>query len=206
MTNDEMVSLKEKDDAAERLRQELAGGLLYCHDRENTNTTKTLEVTAFAYALIDLLIEKGLLTEEELNERKREVGKRLIEKFNKSGMSVDLQDSSVDKYDFKGGPVIDCENRIQLCKGACCRLRFPLSPQDLEEGIVKWNLAYPYLIARGDDGYCSHLERGSCRCTIYEHRPLPCRTYDCRNDKRIWEDFDNRVVSPDLEKLFEPSS
>jgi hypothetical protein len=45
----------------ERLRDELVGGLLYCHDRENTNTTRTLEVSAFSYALIELLLEKGPL-------------------------------------------------------------------------------------------------------------------------------------------------
>jgi hypothetical protein len=160
---------------AEALRREMAGGLLYCHHRANTNTSKTLEVTAFAYALIELLIEKGLLTEEELNERKREVGQRLVEKFNSNGMAVEIQDSQIDKYEFEGGPKIDCENRIHLCRAACCRLRFPLSPQDLEEGIVKWDLPHPYLIARGADGYYSHLERGNCRCTIYDNRPLPCR-------------------------------
>ncbi len=187
----------------EQLRQELAGGLLYAHHRANANTSRTLEVTAFAYALIEILIEKGLLTEAELNERKRAVGQRLIEKFNRAGMAVELQDSQINKYQFEGSPQIDCENRMHLCKAACCRLRFPLSPQDLEEGIVKWDLPHPYLIARGTDGYCRHLERGSFRCTIYQHRPLPCRAYDCRKDERIWADFDNRVISPELEKLFE---
>ena len=186
------------------LRQEIAGGLLYCHDRANSNTSRTLEVTAFAFALIDVLIEKGLLTEEELNERKREMGARLVEKFNNDGMTVEIQDSKIDKYKFDGGPTIDCENRIHLCKAACCRMRFPLSPQDLEEGIVKWDLPRPYVIARGPDGYCSHLERGgSGGCTIYANRPLPCRAYDCREDQRIWADFENRIISPELEKLFQ---
>jgi hypothetical protein len=57
----------------EQLRVELVGGLLYCHDRANTNTGKNLEVMAFAYALIELLLDKGVLTEAELNERKRQV-------------------------------------------------------------------------------------------------------------------------------------
>jgi Fe-S-cluster containining protein len=188
---------------AEELRRELVSGLLYTHHRANTNTSRTLEVTAFAYALIELLIEKGLVTEAELNERKRVVGQRLVEKFNRAGMAVELQDSQIDKYHYEDAPPIDCENRVHLCKAACCRLRFPLSPQDLDEGIVKWDLPRPYLIARGPDGYCRHLERGSCRCTIYQHRPLPCRAYDCRKDERIWADFDNKVVSPELEKLFE---
>jgi hypothetical protein len=205
MVSQELISITRENSSnglSAELRHEVAGGLLYCHDRANSNTSKTLEVTAFAFALIDLLIEKGLLTEAELNERKREVGAGLVEKFNNNGMTVAIQDSQVDKYKFEDGPRIDCENRINLCKAACCRMRFPLSPQDLEEGIVKWDLPRPYLIARGPDGYCSHLAGDSCGCSIYENRPLPCRAYDCRQDTRIWADFENRIVSPELEKLF----
>jgi Fe-S-cluster containining protein len=187
----------------EQMRREVAGGLLYCHHRENTNTAQALEVTAFAYAVIDLLIEKGLLSEDELNERKLKLGKSLVEKFNERGMNVAIQESDVDKYKFAGAPQIDCESRVHLCKAACCRLKFPLSKQDLEEGIVKWDLPRPYLIARRDDGYCTHLEQGGHRCTVYENRPLPCRAYDCRQDTRIWADFENMLVSPDLGKLFE---
>ena len=79
------------------LRQELVGGLLYCHDRANTNTSKTLEVMVFAYALIELLLEKGLLTEEEINDRKRQVALRLVEKLKDSGMGVMLQQPEIDK-------------------------------------------------------------------------------------------------------------
>jgi hypothetical protein len=187
----------------ERLRDEVVGGLLYCHDRANTNTSKNLEVMAFAYALIELLLDRGLLTEAELNERKRQVAGRLVEKLKDNGVGVMLQQPEIDKYTFMGGARIDCENRLHLCKAACCRLRFALSKQDLEEGVVKWDLARPYLIARGTDGYCRHFERLECRCGIYQHRPVPCRAYDCRSDKRIWADFANNVVSPELEKLFQ---
>jgi hypothetical protein len=38
----------------------------------------------------------------------------------------------------KGGVEIDCPRRIPLYKAACCRLRFALSRQDVEEGIVQW--------------------------------------------------------------------
>jgi Fe-S-cluster containining protein len=191
--------------AEERLRRELAGGLLYCHHRANTNTSKALEVSSFAYALIELLIEKGLLTADELDERKREVGERLLKNYNGHGMHVAIQESAVDKYEFRDGPVIDCESRLELCRAACCRLKFPLSRQDLEEGVVKWDLSRPYLIARHPGGYCIHLSEGG-GCGVYENRPLPCRAYDCRGDERIWSDFENRVVSPGLEQLMQETS
>jgi Fe-S-cluster containining protein len=186
----------------EELREEFAEGLMYSHSRENANTSKVLEVASFSYALIELLNERGVISLEELDERKRKVGQRLVEKFAEKGMGVALTDDEKDKYAYERTVEIDCENRLALCRGACCRLSFALSVQDLEEGTVKWELGRPYMIRRKTDGYCHHLETEQKRCGIYEQRPIVCRAYDCRKDKRIWEDFENRVVSPDLENLF----
>ena len=201
-----IVRDSEPAEAVDGLRREVAGGLLYCHHRENANTSRALEAGAFAYAMLELLVEKGLVTQEEVEARKQAVGKRLVEKFNRAEMTVELQDSGTDKYTFERGASIDCESRVHLCKAACCRLRFPLSPQDLEQGIVKWDLVHPYLIARGSDGYCRHLERDKCGCGVYVDRPLPCRAYDCRKDERIWADFERGEVSPKLADLFDLDS
>src|SRR5436190_5802688 len=65
----------------EVLRNDVAEGLMYSHSRENANTSKVLEVASFSYALIELLMERGLISVEELDERKRQVGQRLAEKF-----------------------------------------------------------------------------------------------------------------------------
>jgi Fe-S-cluster containining protein len=186
----------------EKLRNDVAAGLMYAHGRENANTSKVLEVASFSYALIELLMERGVISVEELDERKKQVGQRLAEKFTEKGMGVALTNDEQDKYAYEGAVEIDCENRIALCRGACCRLSFALTVQDLEEGHVRWDLGRPYMIRHDDDGYCHHVERATKRCGIYESRPVVCRAYDCRKDKRIWEDFENRVVSPDLEKLF----
>ncbi|MET0647219.1 MAG: YkgJ family cysteine cluster protein [Pyrinomonadaceae bacterium] len=188
--------------ALEALRNDVAAGLMYAHGRENANTSKVLEVASFSYALIELLMERGVISVEELDERKKQVGQRLAEKFTEKGMGVALTSDEQDKYAYEGGGDIDCGNRIALCRGACCRLSFALTVQDLEEGRVKWDLGRPYMIRHDEDGFCHHIERETKRCGLYENRPLVCRAYDCRKDKRIWEDFENRVVSPDLDKLF----
>ena len=66
------------DDARfEKLRNDVAAGLMYAHGRENANTSKVLEVASFSYALIELLMERGVISVEELDERKRQVGQRL---------------------------------------------------------------------------------------------------------------------------------
>jgi Fe-S-cluster containining protein len=184
-------------------RSEIAGGLLYCHSRLNSNTSKLLESASFLYALIEVLAEKGLVQIDELEDKKREVATRLLDSFLDRGMGVAMQEDERDKYNFSETVEIDCASRVHLCHAACCRMSFALSQQDVEEGVVKWDLGRPYLIAQDSDGYCRHLDRESNCCTVREQRPLPCRGYDCRQDKRVWVDFENRIINPELEALFE---
>ena len=33
-------------------------------------------------------------------------------------------------------------------------------------------------------------------CTAYDYRPSTCRTYDCREDRRVWIDFEARIPAP----------
>lgn len=182
------------------LRQEVAEGLLYTHSRLNANTSRTLESSAFLYALVELLAEHGLITIEELDTRKRAVGQRLAVQFADTGQGVMLQEPERDKYTFEGEVEIDCTSRLHLCGAACCRLPFALSKQDVREGIIQWELGQPYLIAQGSDGYCCHLDRCSGGCSVREQRPVPCRAYDCRHDPRIWLDFKNGVINPDIRR------
>ncbi len=193
-------------DFLEELRDEIAQGLLYSHARANHNTGKTLQVSSFCYALIELLSEKGVVTIEELDERKKVVADRLIKEFSEKGIGALYQDYECDKYKFDKKVDIDCENRIHLCKAACCRIfGLALSRQDIKEGVVRWNLGHPYMIAKGEDGYCKHLSRPAYRCTVREHRPVPCRAFDCRTDERIWLDFEKKTINPRLSRLLENS-
>jgi len=175
-------------------------GLLYIHTRLGENTKSTLEATAFLYGLIELLSERGLLSIEELDERKREVAERIIMKSRNKGVGILLQNPEYDKYRFTDVAEIDCPTFVHLCKAACCRLPFALSKQDIREGIVQWDLGQPYIIAQEKNGYCTHLEQDCWRCAVRNHRPVPCRAYDCRKDNKIWLDFDTQVINPDIFK------
>jgi Fe-S-cluster containining protein len=190
----------ESNGRARDLRQEVAEGLFYTHTRLSQSTNKILEASAFLYAAIEVLSDKGLISIQELDERKKSVGERLTAQLKEKGLGVMLQDPEEDKYAFKGEVEIDCESRIPFCHATCCRLRFALSKQDVYEGLIKWDLGRPYLIAHDNDGYCTHFERGTCHCTVREKRPVPCRGYDCRNDKRIWIDFENKIVNPNINR------
>jgi hypothetical protein len=111
-------------------------------------------------------------------------------------MAVVTQESDVSKYAFPEGAEIGCASRIHLCQAACCRLPLALFREDLHEGLVRWDLGQPYIIARDEDGYCVHLDRQTCCCTVYDRRPIPCRGYDCRQDQRIWLDVERKLINP----------
>ena len=98
-----------------------------------------------------------------------------------------------DKYESRDLPMIDCDRRLPLCRARCCKLPFALSQQDIDEGVVRWDPDRPYMIARKNK-CCTHLENG--RCSVYEQRPAVCRVYDCRNDERIWIDFESYIAQP----------
>lgn len=186
----------------------LIPGLLYTHTRINDNTKKVLESSSFLYALVDLLDKKGIITIKELDEKKKEVAERLVQKFVESGIGLMYQDPECDKYAFEHGKDGDCESRLHLCNALCCKIPFALSRQDVEERIIRWEFGRPYVIAHDPDGYCVHLDKKSLRCTEYEHRPVPCRGFDCRDNEKwqIWLDYDKKIINTDLNKRIEETN
>jgi len=181
------------------IRREVARGLRYAHLRSNLNTTEMIQIASLAQATREVLEERKLIAAQEVERRQAVAAQRLSKEYSSKGMGVSFNQADTDKYQHKSDFVIDCENRIQLCKAACCKLHFALSRQDVEEGIVRWDFGNPYRIAQGADSYCVHLDRERKCCSIYEARPLTCRTYDCRKDDRIWVDFDRRIPNPLLD-------
>ena len=107
----------------------LSSGLSHTHIRINFNTIKTLESSSFLYALVELLVEKGLLSIEELDERKKEVAERLVRKFTESGIGLMYQNPEYEKYSFKHEARVDCHSRLHICKAICCKFPFALSRQ-----------------------------------------------------------------------------
>jgi hypothetical protein len=94
---------------------------------------------------------------------------------------------------------IPCAENLRWCRAVCCALVVHLGPDDRAAGIVTPDPDRPDLLAH-KDGICVHNEAGAC--TVYEHRPAPCRTFDCRRDTRIWRDYARRIPNPNLDKLF----
>jgi Fe-S-cluster containining protein len=146
-----------------------------------------------------VLNEKGLISIEKLDKRKNQIAERLVRKFVNSGLGLLYQDVEDDKYTFECEADVDCLSRLGTCKAICCKFPFALSKQDVNEGVIRWEFARPYLIAHGNDGYCVHLDRESYRCTVREQRPVPCRGFDCQDNEkwRVWRTT-IKIINPAL--------
>jgi Fe-S-cluster containining protein len=103
--------------------------------------------------------------------------------------------SEEDKHAVQGEP-IDCASRLELCQARCCSFGVVLQRSDVEEGELEWDIDKPYRLARDPDGYCRHLGREDGWCQRYEHRPATCRRYSCKEDRRVWIDFEARIPAP----------
>lgn len=175
-------------------------GLISVHNQMNVLAQETFSGIVDARTLATLLLQKGLISEEEYKAQRAEEERQLMAHFSARKVGERMSFLITDKYALTSEqlPEIDCESRYEQCQGACCALRFPLTRQDLVEGVVRWEFSEPYLNRQGTDRRCVHQDRETLRCAVYEQRPGICRTYSCRDDKRIWLDFEQRVINPEL--------
>jgi Fe-S-cluster containining protein len=163
------------------------------------NQARISESEVNVQALIEILIAKGIIHLEELDQRRRMLREARAEQ-EETAIRVMLAETP-DKYAPEQEVAVDCFERLHICGGNCCKLSFALSVQDLDEGIVRWDYGRPYAIAQDPaDGLCVHFDRARRTCGIYDHRPLVCRSYNCRDDRRVWLDYEKKVINPDLIK------
>jgi Fe-S-cluster containining protein len=176
------------------LDPDLARGLVHIHEKLGMRILAEQQLTRHVYALTELLVGAGVVSLEELEERKKSLEQRMTPKARTRWSTAQVYEDVRDKYTLKSPP-IDCASRIDVCKAACCRMSFHLGRQDLEENVVRWDVGRPFHIARRADGYCTHADPVDGHCQVHAHRPAVCREYGCRDDERIWKDFEARIPS-----------
>ena len=181
-------------------RREVELGFMFDHSLMSETARQALSGSTAALALAQLLVERGVIDEQAFAERRSTIAAELQEKTQRTGPGLFLNDGGEDKYALTELPQINCSERVQLCKAACCTYRFPLARQDVEEAVVQWELGRPYLNRQDATGYCVHSDPAGRGCRVYDQRPAPCRVFDCRQDERIWSDFDAMIVNPELEQ------
>jgi Fe-S-cluster containining protein len=188
-----MMSDQEKKTVEEaQAFQEVERGLRFAHVMMSVNQDQGNEAVAYVQALADVLVAKGILTHEELEEplerAREEIAQVMMPRVRLADMG--------DKYAEGQGVLIDCASLIPLCHARCCTFKFFLTKQDLDEGAARWDYGNPYWIKQAEDGYCVHSDPQTRACAIHTKRPHVCRQFDCRKDRRIWLDFEKRIPAP----------
>ncbi len=177
-------------------RKELERGLRFLNNTVSQMRDELLQLGAQVVTLTRLLEERGSVSQAEVVAALPPAVRDVRESDEESPpVRVELRETLGDKQDV-ASPPIPCGELLHLCKARCCRLTFQLSTQDLEERVLRWDYGKPYWNLRREDGYCVHNQPGSLGCEVYAQRPTPCRTFDCRRDKRIWTDYDQRIPAP----------
>ena len=180
------------DDLDEADRLEVERGLRFTHIMMTMNKSQGNEAIASIQALAALLVRKGMIDPDEFGEElavaRDAIGRVVQPTVRLAAMG--------DKYAEGESVDIDCASRIPLCGARCCSFAFFLTEQDVAEGVARWDYGNPYWIKRADDGFCVHCEPETRACGIHASRPHVCRKYDCRNDPRVWIDFEARIPAP----------
>ena len=124
---------------------------------------------AVVNGLVDLLIQHKVVDSDELLAAVQNVRRQIAEAGEAASVGVAIR---VDAEGVAAPDVpVDCEARLPVCKAVCCRLRFALSVEEVEAGLMKWDLGRPYYNRQGPDGYCHQSHAGTHTCDVYERAP-----------------------------------
>ncbi len=177
-----------------RLDRQIERGSLFTHTIVSQNADRIHEAESFLYGLTDVLIEKGMLTQDEVLQAARKVRQEMEDKGQTIGPGIALRIERDGTRQDEFVPV-NCSERLHICKAVCCRLHFALTAEEVESGRIKWDLGEPYYIRHESTGCCHHLDPSTRGCSVYQNRPGVCRHYSCAQDERIWKDFEKMILN-----------
>jgi Fe-S-cluster containining protein len=153
----------------------------------NRSFERLSELEAMLLGLVDRLVAAGVVDTDDLVAAARRVDAEVAARGEGLDHLVILRE---DPPDATTEPVVvDCAARMPVCHAVCCKLSVSLSAAEVETGRLRWDLGHPYRLRREADGRCTHLDRETGWCGVYQDRPRTCRTYTCATDGRIWKDF-----------------
>lgn len=186
--SDERKTYGTADHDAPVPRRDFERGLRHLHLSDAEIYDLIIRLSAHVVALTQKL---GVTLDEEIPATLQR-----IQKANADSSQFLLDNRLESKYELEGRSP-PCDELLHLCGARCCQMTFALSIQDLDEGVVRWDYGQPYKIRqRASDGFCVHNDPASHGCTVHAQRPGVCRTYDCRNDRRVWLDYEKRIPTP----------
>jgi Fe-S-cluster containining protein len=184
------------------LERQVERGSMFTQAVFQKGFTRLSLVEAMVGELVDTLLTKGVVAADDLpgfQSAAAEATARAEEAEQLSDVARSLRwpnvSLRVDPEAAAPTEEVDCGARMHICHAVCCKLRFALTNEEVEAGVVKWDIGHPYVIRQSSNGYCAHNDAATGGCTVYEQRPALCRRFSCKGDARIWKDFDNMVLN-----------
>jgi hypothetical protein len=177
---------------SEDLERQVERGSLFTHTALSANAERLTEVETVLYGLLDVLVADGTVDEHAVIDAAAAVRAQLQERGETVAPGVALRVEA----DAAGTSItpVDCAERMHVCHAVCCRLWFALTAEEVEGGVVKWDLGQPYHIRQNASGACVHNE-ATGSCGVYADRPGVCKGYSCADDDRIWQDFERMELN-----------
>ena len=181
---------------------ELHQGIRFAHDLAMAALARAEQAEIRLAALEDALRARGALAADEPGET---VDTRLAlarSPLQRYQPDLEVSTSAAPDKHTVPSPDVDCQALLHLCHARCCRFRVILAYQDVEDGL-RWVYERPYELRREADGFCTHFDRAQPGCGVYQVRPAPCRTFDCRDNPSVWLDFERKIPVPMEPPLFQ---
>jgi Fe-S-cluster containining protein len=188
------MSKRNDPDAILRLERQVERGCLFNHTVLSGNSDRINEIESFLYGIIDLLVDKGIVTAQDISKASENVSFDMKEKGEIHYPDIAFRVDGVGKKEDSFVPV-NCDERRHICKAVCCGLDFALSVEEVESGRIKWDFGRPYYNRKEQTGQCAHTDPDTKSCQIYHDRPVVCCKYSCADDKRIWKDFNKMELN-----------
>lgn len=176
-----------------KLERQIERGQFFTHTALSHQSSHINEIESFLYAIVDILVQKGIALPEEITQAVERVRQEMVEKEEMYHPNIALRTDD-EQHQIQFIPV-NCEERIHICQAVCCQLDFALNVEEVESGKIKWDLGRPYFIRHEKDGYCTHNDSQEKCCNIYNHRPSVCKHYSCAQDERIWKNFEKMELN-----------
>ena len=181
---------KKKD--KNELENQVERGSLFTHSALSRQSARLNEIESFLYGIVEAMTVKGIISPDEFKQVVEQVRNEMIENDEMAHPGLALRVDSEGDNEYIP---VNCSERIHVCQAVCCKLDFALSAEEVEGGIVRWDLGRPYMIRQEKNCYCTHNNSEDKKCSIYDDRPTYCKKYDCTNDPRIWKDFEKMELN-----------
>jgi len=155
-----------------------------------------LEQTIIVQCMLQVLIQKGFIRPAELDAVYGQIREHLvaIRQQQLQGPIVIPDDIVID-----AALDLDCKAHYAACGAACCTsFHVFLTPEEARSGRYVWDLRAPYKLLTDDHGTCVYFDHDTLGCSIWSERPKACRSFDCRKEPRVWQDYPARIVRTEI--------